>query len=149
MKKIFSTNLKDGLKSENETGSLDIQMARISLSNQGWGKSVYLPHGWMVKKKHSDHSGLYYLTNQFTMFSKRSQVEKYLKECNAGALEVFRQNYEMIADRPLKDIKEVSEKISPAFQDLKWQEDITLPEGWKISPYQIKKGKFVGDKHNR
>ena len=126
----------------------DLQMAIGALSNQGWEESDYLPQGWRLRRV-SYSPGIYYLSDQFTMLSKRSEVEELLGAVDSNTLDLFRLNYETIVGRPIREFKNETPHLSVPISYMKWEEDSTLPEGWMISPYLLMKGKNAGAQHFR
>ena len=131
----------------------EIQLVRNALSNQGWEHSEYLPHGWMLRKVHH-RCNPYYLSNEFIMLSKRTKVEEALDGIDDYALTRFMLNYEAIVGRPMKEIKGERTTIPKlpraprltkiSISNIQWEEDALLPEGWKIAPYTVLKGKYAG-----
>ena len=126
----------------------EFQMSLRALSTQGWEESDYLPQGWMIRKV-SYQPGLYYLSNQFTMLSKKSEVEELLGALDSSSLELFKLNYGNIVGRPMREIKNEKEQLSVPISHINWEEDSSLPEGWMISPYLLMKGKYAGSQHFR
>ena len=85
------------------------------------------------------------------MLSKRAKVEEALDGIDDYASTRFMLNYEAIVGRPMKEIKGERTtipraprltKISPS--NIQWEDDALLPEGWKIAPYTVLKGKYAG-----
>ena len=125
----------------------DLELGKAVLLKQGWKMSEFLPPGWLYKTV-SYHSGVICLTQEYKMLSKKAQVLEQIKEFHPECLDLFRLNYESIVDRTLKDNKSTSSNTSNAprsvFVGLQWENHPSLPTGWKLSPYKLKKGRNVG-----
>ena len=126
----------------------ELQMAISALSNQGWEKSDYLPQGWMFRKVNYS-PGIYYLSDQFTMLSKRSEVEELLGAVDSNTVDLFRLNYETLVGKTMREFKNETPHLSVPISYMKWEEDSSLPEGWMISPYLLMKGNNAGTQHFR
>ena len=125
----------------------DLQLGKAVLMKQGWQISEFLPPGWLYKTV-SYHSGVICLTQDYKMLPKKAQVVAQIKEFHPECLDLFRLNYESIVDRSLRENRLASSKTSNAarsvFIGLKWEDHPTLPNGWKLSPYKLMKGPYIG-----
>ena len=126
----------------------DLQLGKAVLLKQGWQISEFLPPGWLYKTV-SYHSGVICLTQDYKMLPKKAQVVAQIKEFHPECLDLFRLNYESIVDRTLRDNKFISSTKSSnpprnVFVGLQWEDHPTLPNGWKLSPYKLMKGPYIG-----
>ena len=108
------------------------------LRKGGWKDAKSLPQGWMIRKrtiprsKNGDYTLCTYLSPKFDLFQSHPKVLAFLQESGAGddILESIREENETKRSRtgnapPLKE----------ATNAFNWQEDESLPPGWKVAYY--------------
>ena len=126
------------LKRMAKGGSKESAEAMIALLRKGgWRRSENLPEGWMTRKKTVQRSrnGNYtlstFLSPQFDFFNSHSKVLAFLKESGVDE-EVLKKATE---DQHFgRNSRGRSENIGKDAFD--WQEDETLPSGWKVAYYK-------------
>ena len=109
------------------------------LRKGGWRDAKSLPSGWMIRKrtiprsKNGDYTLCRYLSPKFEFFQSNSKVLAFLKESGAGEdiLESIREEKEtkVVAANSRGSVKK---EATNAFD---WQEDESLPPGWKVAYY--------------
>ena len=126
------------LKRMAKGGSKESAEAMIALLRKGgWRRSENLPEGWMSRKRTVQRSrnGNYilstFLSPQFDFFNSHSKVLAFLKESGVDE-EVLKKATE---DQHFgRNSRGRSENIGKDAFD--WQEDETLPSGWKVAYYK-------------
>ena len=138
--KIKRSHLKTtmALKRMAKDGSKESAEAMIALLRKGgWRRSENLPEGWMTRNRivQRSRNGNYtlstFLSPQFDFFNSHSKVLAFLKESGIDE-EILRKATE---DQHFgKNSRGRSENIGKDAFD--WQEDETLPSGWKVAYYK-------------
>ena len=132
-----------------QSSSEEMEQGREAMRRQGWQESEFLPAGWMFKSV-SYHSGLLYLTEEFKMLRRKIEALEQLAGLGKEAVDMFTANYDALINRVAREPAEAKgeKKQSSAFASgwaaLTWQEDASLPAGWKVSPYTVARGKYLG-----
>ena len=117
--------------------------AMISLLRKGGWRDAEssLPQGWMIRKrtiqrsKNGDYTLCTYLSPQFDFFQSHTKVLAFLQESGGGEefLAITREENETrLKSRSRAGNVPSLKEATNAFD---WQEDKTLPPGWKVAYY--------------
>ena len=133
------------------------------LRKEGWFETELLPPGHLMKQKSSE-KGFYYLTSKAEKFTTTVRMVKYLKEdykwdknlvdlCLNEHKSLYSE--EALSRKPMTKIeleetferkdakKHDNEVMTSNPNELQWQSDIFLPDGWKVAISKHKNGSEV------
>ena len=151
--KSISARIRDKRRSKNHSkaikalqimtrrgASRETMEAMLALLRKGgWKDAKSLPQGWMVRKrtiprsKNGDYTLITYLSPQFDLFQSHPKVLAFLQESGAGddILESIREENETKRSRT----GNAAPSLKEATNAFDWQEDKSLPPGWKVAYY--------------
>ena len=151
--KGISARVRDTRRSKNHSKAIKALqiMARRGASREtmeamlallrkgGWKDAKSLPQGWMVRNrtiprsKNGDYTLVTYLSPRFDLFQSHPKVLAFLQESGAGddILESIREENETKRSRT----GNAAPSLKEATNAFDWQEDESLPPGWKVAYY--------------
>ena len=113
------------------------------LRKDGWKDAKSLPQGWMVRRrtirrsKNGDYTLSTYLSPQFDFFQSHAKVLAFLQESGAGKVFLENTKKEIEEETKLKSRGRAGNvpSLKEATNAFDWQEDVSLPPGWKVAYY--------------
>ena len=113
----------------------DLEKTRISLGEEGWKESPLLPEGWRFRKKEHrsgpNRGSMDFLTKEGVHFKSFKTTREYAK-ANCSQTDVAKLDEFAV---------EESRKVRLTEVGYNWEEDESLPEGWKLRHIKGPKGK--------
>ena len=111
----------------------DLEKTRSSLVEEGWRKSPLLPEGWRFRLTEHKPGSKVFLTKEGMFFKSFKTIREYAS-ANCTPAEVIKLDEFAIEESRKSRLSEVS---------YNWEEDESLPEGWKLRRIQGPKGKVL------
>ena len=113
----------------------DLEKTRISLGEEGWKESPLLPEGWRFRKKEHrsgpNRGSMDFLTKEGVHFKSFKTTREYA-EANCSQTDVAKLDEFAVEESRKNRLTEVG---------YNWEEDESLPEGWKLRHIKGPKGK--------
>ena len=108
----------------------DLEKTRSSLGEEGWKESALLPEGWRFRPKENKYGAKDFLTKEGMYFKSFKSTKEYAT-ASCSPAEVTKLD---------EFAREESRKIRLREVSYKWEEDESLPQGWKLRHIKGPKG---------